>query len=201
MAANEQEDRTIDLESLKVLAHPLRVRIIDVLSQYGPYTASGLAQRLGESSGATSYHLRQLARHDFVRELEGRGTARERWWQRTPRGINLDARELNDTIAGRTAIDLVMREWQRNRENALMEFLTRGVDELPDAWIDPAVSSTADLRLTVEQLTALTRDVMKIVNEFADRYRGQRNDPVPGSRPVQIQFNAFPLIDGEETPS
>jgi DNA-binding transcriptional ArsR family regulator len=66
------------VESLKALARPLPVQILDVLSTYGAQTASGLAERLGESSGATSYHLRQLERHAFVREVEGRGTARER---------------------------------------------------------------------------------------------------------------------------
>src|SRR5688572_10834361 len=74
-------DGELDLESLKGLAHPLRVKILDLLSTYGPATATGLAERLGESSGATSYHLRQLARHGFVREVEGRGTGRERWWE------------------------------------------------------------------------------------------------------------------------
>ena len=81
-------ERTLDMESLKALAHPLRVRILDVLSTYGQFTASGLAERLSESSGATSYHLRQLEKHGFVREVAGKGTARERWWERVPGGIN-----------------------------------------------------------------------------------------------------------------
>ena len=56
------EDRVLDSGALRALAHPLRVKIYDILSQYGPQTASSLAERLGESSGATSYHLRALAK-------------------------------------------------------------------------------------------------------------------------------------------
>ena len=41
-------------------------RIIAVLRREGPATATTLAERLGESSGATSYHLRSLARAGFV---------------------------------------------------------------------------------------------------------------------------------------
>lgn len=189
--------RTMDLESLKVLAHPLRVQIIDVLSMYGPHTASGLAERLGESSGATSYHLRQLARHDFVREVVGRGTARERWWERAPGGISLDARKVADTEAGRAAASLVVRQWQSNRDMALAEFIDRGLDVLPGDWMDASAMNTANARVTAEQLDELTKKISRITDEFVEKHRGQN---LPGSRQVQVQFNAFPLIDGEETP-
>lgn len=91
--------RLIDPAALKALAHPLRVQILDELSLYGPATATGLAGSLRESSGATSYHLRQLAKHLFVREVDGRGTGRERWWERTPGGLTLDFREYEDSPA------------------------------------------------------------------------------------------------------
>ena len=73
-------------------AHPLRVRILDELSAYGPLTATGLATRVNESSGVTSYHLRQLEKHGLVREVTGRGTARERWWERRPGAIETPRR-------------------------------------------------------------------------------------------------------------
>src|SRR3954471_15102943 len=83
-AAQEVGHTVVGTAALKALAHPLRVRLLETLSRYGAQTASNLAARLGESSGSTSYHLRQLARHGLVREVEGRGTARERWWERPP---------------------------------------------------------------------------------------------------------------------
>lgn len=189
--------RALDLTALKALAHPLRVQLIGALSQYGPATASGLAQRLGESSGATSYHLRQLARHDFVREVAGKGRGRERWWETTPGGISLDPRNVPDTVAGRAAADLVMREWQQNGAELLRTFLTQGAQVLDAAWIGASEASTANLRLTVDQLAEISRTVEDVIEEFKDRHRGENPS---GSRPVQIQFNAFPLVDGEETP-
>lgn len=190
------QERQLDMTSLKALAHPLRVQILDTLSQYGPATSSGLAARLGESSGATSYHLRQLAKHDFVREVAGRGSARERWWERSPGGITLNVREVAGTVAGRAVSDMVMRQWQQNKESLVMDFLMHGLDVLPGEWTDASTTLTANLRLTVDQLRELTEDLSARINEFGDRYRG-RNEP--GSRPVQVQFNAFPLIDGQET--
>lgn len=77
-----------------------------------------------------------------------------------------------------------------------MDFLMHGLDVLPGEWTDASTTLTANLRLTVDQLRELTEDLSARINEFGDRYRG-RNEP--GSRPVQVQFNAFPLIDGQET--
>lgn len=190
-------DRQLDMESLKALAHPLRVQILDTLSTYGQFTASGLAERLGESSGATSYHLRQLERHGFVREVEGKGTARERWWERTPGAINLDATALEDTPANRAVTKTVMRQWERNRSALLADFQERGFDTLSSDWIGASNVVTVNLRLTVEQLNNVTDAFGKFIDEQLEKYRGQNP---PGSRPVQIHFNAFPVLDGDATP-
>ena len=71
---------------LRALAHPLRVQLAQILHAEGPATASQLARRLGESSGATSYHLRALHRAGIVEEAEQRN-ARERWWRRSPERV------------------------------------------------------------------------------------------------------------------
>jgi DNA-binding transcriptional ArsR family regulator len=76
MSEPERPERIVDAASLKALAHPLRVDMFDRLAMLGPATASQLAEALGESSGATSYHLRQLARHGFIEEDTDRGTAK-----------------------------------------------------------------------------------------------------------------------------
>ena len=192
----DSPDRVIDMSALKVLAHPLRVQIIDALSQYGPATASGLAERLGESSGATSYHLRQLERHEFVREVVGKGTGRERWWERVPGRLTLSPHD-HTTESGRAAATLVMRQWRTDHENAVNNFLDRGMDVLPEPWLEASVLASADVRLTREQLHDFTEEWLRVSEQFLGKYRGLSQ---PGSRPVQIQFNAFPLVDGEETP-
>ena len=189
--------RVLDIESLKALAHPLRVAIVDTLSTYGEFTASGLAERLGESSGATSYHLRQLEKHGFVREVAGRGTGRERWWERVPGAINLNATELPDTPANRAVTTTVMREWERSRSALLADFQEHGYDVLSKEWINSTNVGTVNLRLTKEQLKDIVDKWDEFIDPLLDEYRGQN---LPGSRPVQLHFNAFPVLDGEETP-
>ncbi|NEM91704.1 ArsR/SmtB family transcription factor [Galbitalea soli] len=188
--------RALDLAGLKALAHPLRVQIIDALSTYGASTASGLAERLRESSGATSYHLRQLEKHGFVREVEGKGTERERWWERVPGGIAVMVEQIGDSPAARSAAELVTREFQRSRESALQDFIVNGYSTLSPEWMTAATVSSANLRLTAEQLAALVGELEGTFHAALERYRDLDE---PGARPVQVHFNAFPVVDGTET--
>lgn len=87
--------RQLGPKSLRAQAHPLRLALLVALREYGPATATGLAARLGECSGLTSYHLCQLAAHDFVVEDLERGNRRERWWRAVHENTLLD-----DELAG-----------------------------------------------------------------------------------------------------
>src|SRR3712207_7836256 len=77
-----------------------RSALLGLLRSEGPSTASKLGQRLGESSGSTSYHLRQLAALGFVEEVPGQGTARERWWRaRDRKSTRLNSSHANISYA------------------------------------------------------------------------------------------------------
>lgn len=189
--------RTIGLDGLKALAHPLRVQIFEVLSMHGEQTASSLAERLGESSGATSYHLRQLEKHGYVREVADRGTGRERWWERVPGPVQIGSAELDHSHAARAATRVVMREWLHHREAGVREIVERGFDELSPSWKEAIVLHSASVHITPQQLQHFNERVIEMLTEFAVQHRGQR---VPGSRPVQLQYYGFPVLDGVEIP-
>jgi DNA-binding transcriptional ArsR family regulator len=190
--------RDLDIDSLKALSHPLRVQLFDTLSVYGPATASGLAERLGESSGATSYHLRQLEKHGFVRELEGRGTTRERWWERVPGAINIGSRESDETPAGRSAAQLIYREFRRSQDRMLNDFVDRGHEELPREWAEASDLATVNSNMTAQQLQLFVGAVRKAIDEHVMPYKGQTG---PGVRAVHIEFNAFPVVDAAAQPT
>src|SRR3569833_776777 len=67
-------------------AQPEQEQLGWLLRRCGPSTATRRAGRMGLTSGATSYHLRQLGAAGFVAEDTERGNARERWWRAVPRG-------------------------------------------------------------------------------------------------------------------
>ncbi|MGN8551768.1 UNVERIFIED_CONTAM: helix-turn-helix domain-containing protein [Microbacterium sp. SLM126] len=184
------EDRVLDSGALRALAHPLRVRMYDILSQYGPQTASSLAERLGESTGSTSYHLRALAKHDLIREAEDRGTGRERWWERPVGGVSFANPDAMTTPAGRAATQVVMNEFLRGRNDQLLDFVNRGISGEDEIWQEGTLISTATARLTPEQSKELALRIMALIDETVDNYRNQTGENV---RPVTIRADLFPL--------
>ena len=188
MTPSDDTHRSLDAGALKALAHPMRVRIFDILSQYGPQTASSLAERLGESTGATSYHLRALAGHGLIREIEGRGTARERWWERPRGSVTISSPEAMRTPSGRAASQIVVTDTYRQRHEQLMRFIDhsmRSDDEQP-----PAELSTANTRLTRAQFDEVSADIMAVITAAVQKYRDQEGDDV---RPYLIRLDMFPI--------
>lgn len=184
------DGRMLDAGALRALAHPLRVKIYDILSQYGPQTASTLAARLGESSGSTSYHLRALASHDLIREVEGRGTARERWWERPEGGVSFWNPEVARTPSGRAATQLVMGEFFRHRQEQLLEYIASGLNADGDPWHDAGLISTASVFLTPEQAHEISKELLAVVDSAVRRFRTQEGE---GVRPVTLRTDLFPL--------
>ncbi|MBP2436203.1 winged helix-turn-helix domain-containing protein [Microbacterium amylolyticum] len=182
---------------LRGLSHPLRVRIFTLLQSQGSMTASLLAEKLGESSGSTSYHLRQLARHGFVTEVDGKGTARERWWQSIPGGFSV-APEATDDAGTRSAKSMVNAEFERARQENIWRIL-RAMDTDIEAnplyadWRNAVTLSTLSLTARPEQVEQLISRIHAFIDEQLAPLREQQD--VPGARPVQIHFNAFPVPD------
>ena len=192
MTSPYREHRVLDSESLKGLAHPLRMQLLESLKSLGPATASQLGERLGESSGATSYHLRILERHGFVQEDTTRGSARERWWERSPNGLSLNVTDFEPHSPERAVAEMVGREWERSRAALLDDFTNRGPSELPKEWYDASFINTIHLQLTTDQLREFGAEVEAVF----ERWVANHSTPTPGSRPVQSHFNAFPVMGG-----
>ncbi|MGW9405152.1 ArsR/SmtB family transcription factor [Arthrobacter sp. NPDC055585] len=181
----------LDITRLKALAHPIRIALLESLSRHGAQTACGVADRLGESSGSTSYHLRQLAKHGFVREVEGKGTARERWWERVPEAIQTSS-QMAKAPATREATRILAKSVMDGHSKALIEFINNS-DALPDEWAETSILMGATLHLTLEEAQEVSRQASEHLDKLLSPYRG-RGD-VDGARPVELHLNYFPLVD------
>ncbi|MER7919917.1 MULTISPECIES: helix-turn-helix domain-containing protein [unclassified Streptomyces] len=184
------EPRRLDARSLRGLAHPLRMRLLDALRVHGPATASGLAERLGESSGATSYHLRQLAEHGFVEDAPGRGKGRERWWQAVARGVAYDSADFEDAdpeVRGLTEVFLQENAARHARELAGW-IATR--DQLSPAWSRATDMSDMTMRLT----PGLALELIEKMHALIDGYRDRAPEgDTPEVRNVRIHSHLFPI--------
>jgi DNA-binding transcriptional ArsR family regulator len=188
----DQPGRVLDAGALQGLAHPLRIQLYDALTVHGPATASELARRFGESSGATSYHLRQLERHGFVEEAPGRGNRRERWWRAVREFTVLRSADFADDPAMAEAHRLVVGEWQRSRERRLHEWIARR-SQWPQEWQDATPQSTSLLGLTVEETAQLGGELQEVVMRWVDRVSDRDESDVGDDvRMVEVQLNVFP---------
>ncbi|CAN5185145.1 helix-turn-helix domain-containing protein [soil metagenome] len=182
--------RWLDETSLKALAHPLRVQLMESLHEDGPATASVLARRLGETSGATSYHLRQLERHGFVADDPERGTGRERWWRSAVEGISVRGFDFLRNPATAAEAGLLLREFSRGRQARLERWMAEG-HTWPEQWRDASGESEYRATMTPEELAALHREINQVAvrHEAASRAR----EPLPGQTRVTVQLAAFPI--------
>lgn len=178
-----------DPRSLRALAHPLRLQLLGALRLDGPATASALARRFDETSGATSYHLRQLARHGFVTEETGRGTARERWWRAVHRQTELHVSQNLDEPDTAEALHFILRH-QLDMEARAVHAWWAGRSTWPVEWIDASESSDWSMRLTVAELAALTREVNEVIARQAATARDRPADP--DAPVVRVFFRALP---------
>ncbi|MGM7665506.1 ArsR/SmtB family transcription factor [Microbacterium sp. A93] len=195
MAENEKtptaaERRVLDIGALRALSHPLRVQIFDILAQEGPQTASTLAEMLGESSGATSYHLRSLASHDLIREVEGDRSGRERWWERPVGGVVYDSRAVQGSPAGEAALQVAVAEALRRRHEELMEFFTSRIDKETAEWADTSKSMTTGISMTAAQTVELSEKIEALMDEATEKYGNQKG---AGVRRVSVRADIFPL--------
>ncbi|MGW0879569.1 ArsR/SmtB family transcription factor [Streptomyces sp. NPDC002671] len=182
--------RELDARSLKGLAHPLRMELLNALRRGGPATASQLAEKLGESSGATSYHLRQLAVYGFVEDAPEQGKGRERWWQAADQGLSMsDDLISSPDPAVRGAADFFLHEALAAHHRELSTFMATRQDWLPK-WSDASDMSDMTLRLTPE----LAAELIQKMHALIDGYRDRVTDAdTPDAEQVRVHTHLFPI--------
>ena len=182
-----------DVRALKALAHPLRTRLLGLLRLDGPSTASRLAERVGESSGSTSYHLRQLAAYGFVAEVEGRGNGRDRWWQAEHLMTSWEPDELVDQPGGREVNQQMQRLQVDAMGRELRAWLDRGEAHGPE-WSAVAGMSDYVLRLTPEETRQLLSELYDVLGRWSEGHRERR----PGTADVNLFVAGFPRTEPGE---
>ena len=71
-----------DARTMRALAHPVRIALIEALSAGGAMTATEVAELIGESPTTCSFHLRQLAKYGFVEDSQETRPGRSRPWRK-----------------------------------------------------------------------------------------------------------------------
>ncbi|WP_433349454.1 helix-turn-helix domain-containing protein [Micromonospora sp. CA-111912] len=179
----------LDHRQVRVLAHPLRLRLLGALRVAGPATATALAGKLDTNTGATSYHLRQLAEVGLVVEDPDRAIGRQRWWRAAHDVTDWEPTDYDDDPDARAAIEWI----QGDQVRLLAERAERWFAARPDwspAWRDAAGMSDALLHLGPARLQALEAEMWQVLM----RYREESVPDEPDAQPVHVFLAGYPMI-------
>lgn len=160
----------------------MRLRILSALRD-GPATSTLLARQLRESRGATSYHLRELARYGFIEEMQGHGRGRERWWRRPEEFAWLVGEPGVETrAAGMSTYSVIVG----HDEQALARFAAEE-ETLDDDWRDAAT-------IVAWNVTASSADVSELADGVAELVERLRKGGPSGEdvKPVRVTLRILP---------
>lgn len=172
---------------LRALAHPLRARLLGALRFHGPATSTALAARLGTNSGATSYHLRQLAEVGLVEDDTERSNRRDRWWRAAHDATSWRSEDFADDPDARAADDWLLRHQAQVSAGWLHDWL-EAREDWPAEWRDAADQSDYHLDLTAAELRALMDDLHAVMRTHRDRPGGTSD----GAERVTVLLQGFP---------
>lgn len=176
----------LDAAALKVLAHPLRSRLLSRLRVGGPSTATALAADLGTNSGATSYHLRRLEAVGLVTDT-GEGDGKRRLWRASTDSHQYEPSDFVGDEDAETALGWLTRDYIRH----LGEQFERWLDvehAWPAEWRDACGMSDTFVVVTPEQAEAMSEEILEVIARY--RRVGQGN---PNARRLAVYHLDFPV--------
>jgi DNA-binding transcriptional ArsR family regulator len=178
-------EEVADLGAAKALANPLRQRILQELEEIGEATSTTLAERLGVTTGGTSYNLRILAEHGFVEEVRERARGRERWWRSARRSVRFPRRgEQHPRM--QEAMERLTRLWFSEDEELLVRL--HDVREGMGPWSDATPYSRGSIRVNLDELAAFFEEYLALLK----RYQRPDEETPADARTVLTRFFAFP---------
>ncbi|WP_336646829.1 helix-turn-helix domain-containing protein [Microbacterium sp. USHLN186] len=176
----------LDEQQIRVLAHPLRARIPGLLRTHGPATATDLARLLETNSGATSYHLRQLAAVGLVRDT-GEGVGRRREWQATSDFHSWAPSDFDDRPDAATAANWLQRAYLRDFVERAERWEEDAVGWSPQ-WRDSLGLSDTVVEVTPQQAGAMLTELADVFERYRAAGAGD-----PDAVRLHVTTHAAPL--------
>jgi DNA-binding transcriptional ArsR family regulator len=164
-----KETSTIkNLEQIKVLAHPLRMRLLEAFS-HTPVTTKQVAQQLGEQPTKLYHHVNALERVGLiklVKTLKKRGTT-EKYYQTIADHFIVDRNLFGVSPRSRAAMNRVQVMTTQILENAVSEIRQSLAERLDDPQREKGqfILSNTHIRATPDQIVELNKKINRLIKE------------------------------------
>jgi DNA-binding transcriptional ArsR family regulator len=171
-----------DPRTMRALAHPVRLAILDQLRRHGPATATQLAPAVGASPSVTSWHLRHLAGFGLVRDGEAVTDRRQRSWQVTARGFRFESPQDPADREGRSAAQALTRQMFASYADLPQRWLDEVAPRLAPEWRREGGLANTRVVISVEELAAIGAAVEAILAPYVTRPDEERPEGARGVR-------------------
>ncbi|WP_025619849.1 winged helix-turn-helix domain-containing protein [Salinispora cortesiana] len=186
-----------DVEGLRALAHPTRLRILDLLRVHDQLTASECAVQLRLSPKSCSYHLHVLARQGLVEQ--GHPLAedtRQRPWRRCFDEVQMPPPGETGGAESDSARTDAIDASARHDHSLFLSFLASRQAENGD-WAASTTVHTRTALMTPAELKAWGEAVEEVTRSHVEKAGRTRRD---GRSPVRLAVRGFPqTAPGTET--
>jgi predicted ArsR family transcriptional regulator len=181
-----------DAKTMRALAHPVRLQLLELIHRDGEITATRAAEALGESTGNMSWHLQTLAKYGFIEEADG-GKGRSRPWR-----ITSDLSRISTTGADQSTVaagNALAGQMLDNNVERWRAWLAASAD-YSEEWQKAALTISSMIYLTAAELQQLADELVEILSRFTERVDPELRPE--GTLPVQLTAFGHPL---PQTPS
>ncbi|WP_159574173.1 helix-turn-helix domain-containing protein [Curtobacterium sp. 18060] len=180
-----------DAASMRVLAHPTRLRLLGLLRERGPQTAAQLGDVVDEAPGTVSYHLSKLATSDLIHAAEPQSAdRRERWWQAAAPLTSWEPADLLDDPARLSASAALEKSIVQANAARYLQYVDAR-PALPREWVTAAAGGDRAIRLTVTELAALRAELESVVDRWVDVGAAHSPDADDGAETVVLAYHAY----------
>ncbi|MCJ0978849.1 helix-turn-helix domain-containing protein [Rhodococcus sp. ARC_M12] len=178
-----------DMSELKALTHPIRLRLLYALRANKSMTATQLGDLVDESPASVSYHLRKLAEHGFVKEVENGSDKRQRWWsEANEEGFSWSENDFSDSPESLSVAKASKDSWLAHQWSRLRDF-DRTSESWGPEWVSAAFSTDNVLRLTASETAEMDVELRAVV----DRWRRHGETATSEEREhVMVLMHGFP---------
>jgi DNA-binding transcriptional ArsR family regulator len=191
--------RLTDLDQMKVLADPLRIRILELLCE--ERTTKQVAGILGQPPTRLYHHVAALERVGLIRlaRTRARRGALEKYYLAVAKTFSADSRLFSSAPPAQVkeAAQGVVAQVLENTAADLRALLDRGEGagaEGAEALAQEVVLSYVEVRGSPRELKAVRARLMKLIGSLAGKSRSRATGP---AHRLTIAF--FPLADGRRS--
>lgn len=191
MSSGDQRERQTrqisDPQTMRALAHPVRLELLDLIRREGDITATRAAEALNESPGNMSWHLQTLAKYGFVEE-SGEGKGRSRPWRLASESNRFVADD-DDPIS--SAAGNVLARQVLDRAVASQAQWLSEARAYSSEWRDAAFLTDSLAYVTPDEMQTISDEVREIFIRFDGR--DKRGERPADAQPVRLTAFGHPL--------